>query len=90
MTLSPVPASLEGVAVRLETLVEAIHRYRVETVRSLVDDEGWFLAEVARTMGCSRQLVSRLYHSSDDARRGAVPRPRIRLRNRHTTLPLPG
>lgn len=80
LALSPGPACHERVAVQLEKLAEAVHDYRVEIVHRLVDDEGWTLSEVARKMGSSRQVVSRLYHSSDCPRNGTRPRPKIQLK----------
>jgi hypothetical protein len=40
----------------------ALHGYREETVRTLVDDEGLTIADVARVTGNARQVISRLYH----------------------------
>lgn len=34
---------------------------RTEVVRTLVDDEGWSLSQIARETGTSRQLIGRLY-----------------------------
>jgi hypothetical protein len=39
-----------------------LHEYRAETIRSLVDEEGWTLTSAAKLTGNARQLVSRLYH----------------------------
>lgn len=43
-------------------LNRALHTYRVMLVKSMVDDEGMSIAEVARVTGNARQVVSRLYH----------------------------
>jgi hypothetical protein len=77
---SPDPACHEVVARQIEILTEAVHDYRVEIVRSLVDEEGWTLADVARETGNARQVVSRLYHAADTRRCGVRPNPKIRLR----------
>jgi hypothetical protein len=44
-------------------LNQALHAYRVEVVRSLIDDEGMSISDAARITGNARQVVSRLYHS---------------------------
>jgi hypothetical protein len=43
-------------------LNRALHTYREQLVRSMVDDEGLNIADVARVTGNARQVVSRLYH----------------------------
>ncbi len=45
----------------------ALHAYRTEAIRTLVDDEGWSLASAARLTGNARQVVSRLYHHAEPA-----------------------
>lgn len=80
LLLSPEPASHERVAVHIERVSEALHDYRVEIVRRLIEEEGWSISEVARRMGGARQVISRLYHSEDVPRNGTRPRPKARLR----------
>lgn len=43
-------------------LNDALHAYRVQGVRAMVDDEGMSIADAARVTGNARQVVSRLYH----------------------------
>jgi hypothetical protein len=45
-------------------LNRALHAYRAEEVRSLIDEEGLTVAEAARRSGNARQVISRLYHSA--------------------------
>jgi hypothetical protein len=45
-------------------LNRALHAYRAEEVRSLIDEEGLTLTEAARRSGNARQVISRLYHSA--------------------------
>lgn len=42
-------------------LNSALHAYRAEVVRVIVDEDRWTIAAVARAMGTARQVVSRLY-----------------------------
>ncbi len=42
----------------------ALHEYRVQVVKTLVDDEGFSIADAARCTGNARQVTSRLYHAS--------------------------
>ena len=56
-----VPARREMRA-SLTQVNEALHAYRVCVVRTMVDEEGMSVAEVARLTGNARQVVSRLYH----------------------------
>lgn len=44
-------------------LNQALHAYRAQIVKSMVDDEGMSVADTARITGNARQVVSRLYHS---------------------------
>ena len=77
---SPLPASHEAVAERVERYVEALHAYRCAIVRHLVDEEGWSLTAIAERTGCARQVISRLYHAPDATGSGTRPRPKLRLR----------
>ena len=43
-------------------LNDALHAYRVQSVRAMVDDEGMSIADAARVTGNARQVISRLYH----------------------------
>ncbi|HYX79118.1 MAG TPA: hypothetical protein VE976_00780 [Actinomycetota bacterium] len=45
-------------------LNRALHGFRAEEVRSLIDQEGLTVAEAARRSGNARQVISRLYHSA--------------------------
>jgi hypothetical protein len=49
---------------RVLALNEAMHSYRAQLIRSLVDEEGWSIARVARATRNARQVVSRLYHAA--------------------------
>ena len=49
-------------------LNQALHAYRAELVRSLVEDEGMSITDTARLTGNARQVVSRLYHSVSSER----------------------
>ncbi len=68
--VSEIVASGPGVPARREvraawsTLNEALHGFRVQVVKSLVDDETMSIADAARVTGNARQVISRLYHSS--------------------------
>jgi hypothetical protein len=70
LPLSRIVSSGPGVPARREVrsswnrLNRALHAYRVELVRTLVDDEGMSISDVARLTGNARQVVSRLYHAS--------------------------
>jgi hypothetical protein len=43
---------------------QALHEYRVQAVKELVDGEGMSIADAARTTGNARQVTSRLYHAT--------------------------
>jgi hypothetical protein len=66
--VSEIVASGPGIPARREMRAslthvnEALHAYRVRVVRTMVDEEGMSIAEVARLTGNARQIVSRLYH----------------------------
>jgi hypothetical protein len=45
-------------------LTRALHAYRTELVRSMVDEEDRTIAEVARVTRNARQVISRLYHEA--------------------------
>jgi hypothetical protein len=49
----------------------ALHAYRVQAIRTIVDDEGLSIAQTARVTGNARQVVSRLYHDEDGPGPGA-------------------
>lgn len=67
--VSEIVSSGPGVPVRREVraswsrLNQALHAYRVQIIKSMVDDEGMSIADTARVTGNARQVVSRLYHS---------------------------
>ena len=67
--VSEIVSSGPGIPVRREVraswsrLNQALHAYRVQIVKSMVDDEGMRIADTARITGNARQVVSRLYHS---------------------------
>lgn len=65
-------------------LTEALHAYRAELVRSIVDNEGWSIAEVARTTHNARQVVSRLYHAASAAEGGISARTDVTRRKTGT------
>jgi hypothetical protein len=58
-----VPARRE-VRASWSRLNHALHDYRAQVVKGLVDDEGMSIAEAARVTGNARQVVSRLYNAS--------------------------
>lgn len=60
----PGPEARRRVRRRVVALTGALHAYRAELIRTLVDEEGWSIAEVARTTRNARQVVSRLYHAA--------------------------
>lgn len=68
--VSKIVASGRGTSARRElrrswtALNRALHAYRAEEVRSLIDEEGLTLTEAARRSGNARQVISRLYHSA--------------------------
>ena len=68
-SIGPGPAARRRARDAWTRLNAALHAYRTEAIRTLVDDEGWSLAAAARLTGNARQVVSRLYHR-------AVPTPR--------------
>jgi len=45
-------------------LNRALHAYRVQAVKSMIDNEGMSIADAARVTGNARQVVSRLYHEA--------------------------
>ncbi len=61
---SPGPATRRRVRQALNRLNEALHAYRAEAVRCLVEEEGLSIAEVARRTGNARQVISRLYQAA--------------------------
>jgi hypothetical protein len=63
----PGPAARRRVRGAWSRLNRALHAYRTEVIRSLVDDEGWSLTESARLTGNARQVISRLYHGARPA-----------------------
>jgi hypothetical protein len=60
----PGPAARRQVRDAWSRLNEALHAYRAEAVRTLIDDDGWTLTAAARLTGNARQVVSRLYHDA--------------------------
>lgn len=50
----------------------AMTRARIRSVRTMVDDEGMSLSEVARLVSRSRQFVTRLYRAADDVAENAT------------------
>jgi hypothetical protein len=68
--VSEIVVSGPGVPARREVraswsrLNDALHAYRVQVVKNLVDSEGMSIADAARVTGNARQVVSRLYHSA--------------------------
>jgi hypothetical protein len=64
------PVSRRRVRTAWSRLNRALHAYRVEAIRSLIDDEGWTLSAAARLTGNARQVISRLYHETGVRRRG--------------------
>ena len=68
--VSEVVAFGPGVPARREVreswsgLNRALHAYRVRLVKSMVDDEGMTITDVARVTRNARQVVSRLYHGA--------------------------
>ena len=61
----PGPAARKRARDAWSRLNGALHAYRTEAIRILVDDEGRSLASAARLTGNARQVVSRLYHGAD-------------------------
>ena len=61
------PAARGAAAAAAAELIDLLHDYRAETVRRLVDDEGWSLTEIAKRSGNARQVVARLYHFAETA-----------------------
>jgi hypothetical protein len=76
LPVSEIVSSGPGVPARREVrsswsrLNRALHAYRVEVVRALVDDEDMSISDVARLTGNARQVASRLYHASSATRLG--------------------
>jgi hypothetical protein len=74
--ISEVLASGPGVPARRavreswDRLNRSLHRYRATVIRELVDGEGMTIAEAARVTRNARQVISRLYHSTDDREPG--------------------
>jgi hypothetical protein len=74
------PAARAAAAAAAEELIDLLHDYRAETVRQLVDVEGWTLTEIAKSSGNARQVVARLYHFAQEAPVGADQPGRSRAR----------
>jgi hypothetical protein len=49
----------------IEAYEHAVMVYRVGLIRAMVDEEQLSLADVARRMGVSRQMIARLYRSGE-------------------------
>ncbi len=83
------PAARGAVTFSAQELIDLLHDYRAETVRRLVDDEGWSLTEIAEHSGNARQVVARLYHAAQEASReppeaaARRSRPRAKVRMAH-------
>lgn len=65
----PGPPARRAVRESWSRLNGELHRYRVQVVKTMVDDEGLTVADAARVMGNARQVASRLYHERDAGRR---------------------
>jgi hypothetical protein len=56
------PAKRQEAASALKAFERAAMLFRSTVIRELVNDHGWSLTRVARDLGTSRQMVSRLYN----------------------------
>ena len=56
------PAKRQQAASALRAFERAVMLFRSTVIRELVNDDGWSLTRVARDLGTSRQMVSRLYN----------------------------
>lgn len=74
VALGPAAAARRDVRAAWLRVNRALHEYRVQIVKSMVDGEGMSIAEVARVTGNARQVISRLYHSNRRSQTG--PRAR--------------